>query len=80
MQFELYAAGVTGRARAAATAYVLAIGACIFAAPPADAKWERACGSVREHYTDQGGGEYILASKIVGHEIGCKIARKVADA
>jgi hypothetical protein len=35
---------------------------------------------VREHYRDQGGGEYILASKIVGREVGCQTARKVAHA
>lgn len=59
---------------AAAVAFALA------APVSASAGWDRACGSVIEHYRDQGGREEILASKITTHEVRCKAARTVARA
>ena len=47
---------------------------------PASAGWERACGSLLEHYWDQGGREAILASKITTEDIRCGAARKIARA
>lgn len=80
MQFAYTLPSVMDGARAATIAFAIAAAVCIFLAPPATAKWERGCGSVREPYRDQGGGEYILASKILGREAGCRTARHVAHA
>lgn len=67
------------RSRALAVA-LAALFTSAIASSPAAARWDRLCGSVRVHYRDQGGGEYILASEITGHEVGCLAARKVARA
>jgi hypothetical protein len=62
-------------------AALAAIVAVFFAAPAsASTGWERACGSVVENYRDQGGREEVLASKIIGHEVRCGAARKIARA
>lgn len=75
-----YAADVAGGSRVVGLLFVISVFGCAFLASPAEARWGGACGSVREHYRDQGGGEYILAVKVVGREVGCRTARKVAHA
>jgi len=57
-----------------------AVAALFLLQASAAAGWERSCGSLMEHYRDQGGREAILASEITTHEVRCGAARKVARA
>ena len=70
------------RRRLKAAGLVVAVVTTIISSgsPPFASGWERSCGSVRVDYRDQGGREYILASKTVGEEVGCLPARKIARA